>query len=86
MKGSLMSVPTNDELRAFLEIIGGMEVLQQAAESSTFGDEYAGFCIACGEYHDGCEPDARGYECDACGAMKVYGAEEIMIYVAGTIA
>ena len=38
-----------------------------------------GFCIACGEEADGCEPDARGYECEACGENKVYGAEELLI-------
>ena len=38
-----------------------------------------GFCIACGEEADGCEPDARGYECEACGKRKVYGAEELLM-------
>jgi hypothetical protein len=38
-----------------------------------------GFCIACGKEADGCEPDARGYECESCGARKVYGAEELLM-------
>jgi hypothetical protein len=38
-----------------------------------------GFCIACGEEADGCEPDARGYKCEACGENKVYGAEELLL-------
>ena len=42
-------------------------------------DENAGFCLACGDDCTGVEPDARKYECDACGAHKVYGAEELMI-------
>ena len=42
-------------------------------------DENAGFCLACGDECEGVEPDARRYECDACGAHKVYGAEELMI-------
>lgn len=29
-----------------------------------------GFCIACGEEAEGCEPDAREYECEACGERK----------------
>lgn len=38
-----------------------------------------GFCLACGHEHDGVEPDARGYECEACGRNKVYGAEELLL-------
>jgi len=38
-----------------------------------------GFCLACGEEADGCEPDARQYECEACGARKVYGIEELLM-------
>lgn len=37
-----------------------------------------GLCIACGADADGCEPDARRYECEACGEKHVYGAEELM--------
>lgn len=37
-----------------------------------------GFCIACGEEAMGCEPDAREYECESCGKMTVYGAEELL--------
>lgn len=37
-----------------------------------------GFCIACGLEADGCEPDARKYECEACGEKQVYGAEELL--------
>ena len=40
-----------------------------------------GFCTACGEEQDGCEPDARKYECEACGKKAVYGAEEILICI-----
>lgn len=38
-----------------------------------------GFCLACGAEAHGVEPDARGYECEACGAAKVFGAEEILL-------
>ena len=38
-----------------------------------------GFCVACGEDAEGVEPDARGYCCEYCGALKVYGAEELML-------
>lgn len=58
------------------------ERIMAAVESANEGLENPGFCIACGEDADGCEPDARGYECEACGAMKVYGAEELLLMVA----
>ena len=37
------------------------------------------FCLACGEEASGCEPDARQYECELCGARKVYGIEELLM-------
>jgi len=52
-----------------------LDVIMAAVESG--GD--VGFCIACGSEHDGVEPDARQYPCDACGRHKVYGAEEILM-------
>jgi len=42
-------------------------------------DENIGFCLACGAEHMGIEPDARRYECEECGARKVYGAEELLL-------
>ena len=41
--------------------------------------EFIGFCKECGHSQDGCEPDARNYKCENCGAMEVYGAEEMLI-------
>lgn len=38
-----------------------------------------GWCLACGKTQSGVEPDARKYECNACGAMKVYGPEELVL-------
>ena len=38
-----------------------------------------GFCLACGEVAEGVEPDARKYECEDCGAAKVYGGEELAL-------
>ncbi len=40
-----------------------------------------GFCIACGADADGCEPDARNYECEECGKLKVFGAQELAILI-----
>lgn len=42
-------------------------------------DNDEGFCLACGEHQYGIEPDTRKGKCDACGAMKVYGAEELLL-------
>jgi hypothetical protein len=42
-------------------------------------DDGTGFCIECGNEQSGCEPDARKYECDCCGAHAVYGAEELIL-------
>ena len=44
--------------------------------------EYYGFCVACGYKQEGCEPDARQYICDRCDQPKVYGAEELLMYLA----
>jgi len=40
-----------------------------------------GFCIACGEDQEGCEPDAERYECESCGKRTVFGAEQLLFYV-----
>lgn len=42
-----------------------------------------GFCVACGEEADGCEPDARKYKCEHCGERQVYGAEELLMLMGG---
>lgn len=41
--------------------------------------ENEGFCLACGNVNDSVEPDARKYECECCGANKVYGNEELAL-------
>jgi Zn finger protein HypA/HybF involved in hydrogenase expression len=41
-------------------------------------DEGMGWCLACGEQQPA-EPDARKYECESCGAAKVYGAAELAL-------
>lgn len=37
-----------------------------------------GMCVSCGQDQDGCEPDARNYTCESCGARSVFGAEELL--------
>jgi hypothetical protein len=54
----------------------------EAVENAAHGLDNPGFCLACGADAEGVEPDARGYECESCGAFKVYGAEECL-FLAG---
>lgn len=42
-------------------------------------DNGGGVCLACKEEASGVEPDARNYECEACGAKRVFGIEELLI-------
>lgn len=53
--------------------------VEDAVRREMFGLDNPGFCIACGNEQDGCEPDAREYECEACGEAKVYGAAELLM-------
>jgi hypothetical protein len=55
------------------------ERVMDAVENSGLGDP--GFCLACGADAEGVEPDARNYECESCGAKKVFGAEECLFLV-----
>jgi len=50
-----------------------LEQIQDAIEINS------GFCTECGAERDGCEPDARNYECPECGKRKVFGAEELLL-------
>jgi hypothetical protein len=54
----------------------------EACEREMTSLDNPGFCIACGEEAEGCEPDAREYECESCGEPRVYGAEELLLMLA----
>ena len=56
-----------------------MELIQDACERRLSSLDNPGFCIECGHEQDGCEPDARKYECESCGEATVYGAEELLM-------
>ena len=53
--------------------------IEEAMKEQMFGLANPGFCIACGEDADDCEPDAREYVCESCGEAKVYGAAELLL-------
>lgn len=55
------------------------ERLMAAAKRQMFGLDNPGFCVACGNEQEGCEPDARNYECEACGKRRVFGASELLM-------
>ena len=75
-----MDIKINEET---LKAVGlSTDDILDAAKRSMFGTENPGFCVKCGEEADGCEPDAREYKCESCGARAVFGAEELLIYVA----
>lgn len=50
-----------------------------AVERSFRSLDNPGFCLACGAEVEGVEPDAREYECEACGEPQVFGAEELLL-------
>ena len=58
------------------------DAILHAAERRMFDLDNPGFCIVCGCEHEGCEPDARNYKCESCGADAVFGAEELLIHIA----
>lgn len=41
-------------------------------------DDQAGMCLRCGHDRGCCEPDASGYECDACGERAVLGTMNLL--------
>jgi hypothetical protein len=49
------------------------------AEYAELSKNYGGFCIECGDEAYGVEPDARHYRCESCGALAVFGVEELLI-------
>ena len=52
------------------------EILEMAESG-----EYGGICVECGAVAwCGVDPDSRGQECESCGEMAVYGAQELMLY------
>ncbi len=58
-----------------------IERVTEAVEREMSTLDNPGFCTACGEEADGCEPDARKYTCEYCDEKAVYGAEELLMYL-----
>ena len=58
-----------------------LDTIVSAVEHQRGSLDDTGFCTRCGAEADGCEPDAREGECEACGENGVYGAEELLFMV-----
>jgi hypothetical protein len=56
--------------------------VSEAVERQMTTLDNPGFCIKCGAEADGCEPDAREYECESCDEPAVYGAAELLMVLA----
>lgn len=54
----------------------------KAVEREMLTLDNPGFCLECGHEQDGCEPDARNYECESCGERQVFGAQELLLMIA----
>ena len=63
------------------EIKGRAKPVEMSIEEIEFHrEEYNGICLACGEIaYGGTEPDAEGYECEACGKKQVMGVEQAFL-------
>lgn len=48
-----------------------------------FHEDTYGWCLVCGEFEEGVEPDATNYHCEGCGENKVFGLG--MLAIAGWI-
>ena len=59
-----------------------MDRLIATVQRCMFSTDNTGICFNCGAEQEGCEPDARKYECLECGDHEVYGAEEMLMMVA----
>ena len=55
--------------------------IAEAVERGHSSLDNPGLCVICGADADGCEPDARRYECEVCGERGVFGAEELLMRI-----
>ncbi len=58
---------------------GGVVRVSEDEFGEAMQDNGIGFCRACGASDSGVEPDAERYRCEFCGAVEVYGAEQLLI-------
>jgi hypothetical protein len=56
-----------------------LTITEDEIRACMYGTATTGICISCGAKQEGCEPDARKYVCEECGAEAVYGLEEALM-------
>jgi hypothetical protein len=56
-----------------------MSRVEEAVTREMLTLDNPGFCLACGEDAEGCEPDARDYTCEYCECDTVFGASEVLL-------
>ena len=66
-------------MREYKARSGKTQYMPSIAEVMEMDNESQGFCLACGEVQEYVEPDAVRYECECCGAAKVYGVAELAL-------
>jgi len=74
-----MNTKLSAQTRPYVAKNGKQQFKPSLALTMLMNENGEGFCLACGEIQDCVEPDARQYECECCGAPKVYGAEELVL-------
>lgn len=66
-------------MKAYTTKNGAQQFKPSLEEVNEMDENCEGFCLACGNIQQGVEPDATKYECEDCGAHKVYGAAELAL-------
>lgn len=61
------------------ENMGTKKKVHITARGEDIFEGRTGACRSCGNFQDGCEPDARNYECENCGQLEVFGLEELLM-------
>lgn len=74
-----MSESTKQDRKQYTARNGQVQIKPSIELLTRLDEEGGGFCLACGEGQEGCEPDMRRGLCDACGEPKVYGAAELVL-------
>jgi predicted RNA-binding Zn-ribbon protein involved in translation (DUF1610 family) len=59
-----------------------LDRVMEAVERHNTTLDNPGFCLSCGQEAEGVEGDAERYECESCGELAVFGAEEILLHMA----